>query len=300
MGNTVLAHVLYATNNSNLDLDNFFNKLTGDAHKIYNLNCTELTAEHLDNYIDSETQCILQLRSDEWFYVLQHRMSYFKWHNSVPTLLNLDTFFEIEFSPVDITNSWIEYYTAVRDPSWPECNSFDEIDKLPEFIQHEIRASYQLPNRKLVTESNLVEFLTQTYYDILVRPYFPKFDAPVYNLSDYFAKKTQVLENIANQLGWKWDQHRSHDFHSVVLQTNRDHLDWLEGIKKIHNDVVNLIPSSVDLAEWERALVIAKVCETVGCNPKQLHWQDNDCFLESNNVTLLNVLQGKNNDNTPI
>jgi hypothetical protein len=286
MGNTILAHVLYSCGKVELDLENFFSG-SGNAHNISKFNYTELTARHLKEYPNLAAQCILQLRSDEWFYVLQHRMSYYKWHNDVPTLLNWDKFFKRE---IKIDDNWAEYYDSVRELDWPECKSFNEIDMLPEFMQQEIRETYQQPKRTLTTESDLLEFLTQTYFDILVRPYCPMFDAPVYNLSNYFVKKTQELENISDQLEWTWDQHRSDNFYLAMLQANKDHLAWLEKIKKVHNDVVDSIQTSVLLETWEKALVIAKVCETQNHNPRQLNWQTNDCFLDQNNVSLIKSL----------
>lgn len=288
MGNTILAHVLYSCGKVELNLENFFPG-SGKAHNICEFNHTELTVEHLIEYPNSDTQCILQLRSDEWFYVLQHRMSYYKWYNDVPTLLNWDKFFKRE---IKIDDDWAEYYDAVRELDWPECKSFSEIYMLPEFMQQEIRETYQLPNRILTTESDLLEFLTQTYFDILVQPYCPAFDVPVYNLSNYFVKKTQELENISDQLGWTWNQHRSDNFHLAMLQANKNHLAWLEKIKKVHNDVVDSIQTSVLLETWEKALVIAKACETQNYTPRQLNWQTNDCFLDQNNVSLIKSLQG--------
>lgn len=288
MGNTILAHVLYSCGKVELNLENFFSD-SGNAHNISKVNHTEVTAEHLIEYPNTGTQCLLQLRSDEWFYVLQHRMSYYKSRNDVPTLLNWDKFFKRE---IKIDDDWTEYYDAVRELDWPECKSFDEIDVLPEFMQQEIRETYQQPNRILATESDLLEFLTQTYFDILVQPYCPMFDAPVYNLSNYFVKKTQELENISDQLEWTWNQHRSDNFHLAMLQANKDHLTWLEKIKKVHNDVVDSIQTSVLLETWEKALVIAKACETQNYNPRQLNWQTNDCFLDQNNVSLIKSLQG--------
>jgi hypothetical protein len=288
MGNTILAHVLYSCGKVELNLENFFS-VSGNAHDISKVNHTEFTARHLVEYPNLAAQCILQLRSDEWFFVLQHRMSYYKWHNDVPGLLNWDKFFKREITSED---DWPRYYNAVREPDWPECRSFDEIDMLPEFMQQEIRSTYQQPKRTLTTESDLLEFLTQTYFDMFTQLYHPTFDAPVYKLSNYFIKKTQELENVSNQLGWRWDQHRSDNFHSAMLQANKDHLVWLEKIKKVHNNVVNSIQTSIVLETWEKAIVIAKVCETQNYNPKQLNWQTNNCILDQNNLLLTKSQQG--------
>ncbi len=289
MGNTILAHVLYSCGQVELDLENFFS-VTGNSHKISKLNQTELVAHHLGEFPNSDLKCILQLNSDEWFQVLKVRMSYFKWYDCVPTLLNLDNFFERK---IRIRDDWTKFYNAVRDLSWPDCASYEEIYKLPEYVQQEIQNTYQSPNIRLTTESNLIEFLSETYFDMLMLPYCPTFlDVPVYHLSDYFVKRISALEQIAEQLKWQYNHRRSDNFHSAMLKANNSHLSWLENIKQVHNNVVNSIHELVNLQSWERALVIAKICITIGRHPDTLNWQDSCCFLDNNNVTLIKSLQG--------
>jgi hypothetical protein len=222
--------------------------------------------------------------------MLQIRMSYFKWHNSVPTLSNLNRFFE---QKNQIKDDWAEFYSAVQDPTWPDCGCYEEIYRLPKYIQEEIQNTYQSPTVSLTTESNLVEFLSETYFDMLMLSYRPaEFDAPVYYLSDYFSKKIQVLEQIAEQLKWQYNYQRSDNFYFAMLKANQSHLSWLENIKQVHNNVVNSIHASVDLQPWERALIIAKICITLGHHPRVLNWQDSHCFLDNNNITLIKSLQG--------
>jgi hypothetical protein len=289
MGNTVLSHVLYSCGQVELDLENFFSD-TGNSHKILKLNHTKLTAYHLVEFPTPDLHCILQLRSDDWFHVLQFRMSYFKWCGKVPTLSNLNDFFK---QKIQIKDDWAEFYSAARDPSWPDCDSYKEILNLPKYVQEEIQNTYRPPNVLLRNESNLVEFLSETYFDQLLCPYCPTFDAPVYQLSDYFFKRIQALEQVAEQLKWKYNHKRSDNFYSAMLNANQIHCAWLENIKRVHNNVINSTPASVDLQPWERALTIAKICITLGCHPNSLNWQDSHCFLDNNNITLIKSLQGK-------
>jgi hypothetical protein len=192
-----------------------------------------------------------------------------------------------------IKDDWAEFYSAVQDPTWPDCGCYEEIYRLPKYIQEEIQNTYQSPTVSLTTESNLVEFLSETYFDMLMLSYRPaEFDAPVYYLSDYFSKKIQVLEQIAEQLKWQYNYQRSDNFYFAMLKANQSHLSWLENIKQVHNNVVNSIHASVDLQPWERALIIAKICITLGHHPRVLNWQDSHCFLDNNNITLIKSLQG--------
>jgi len=217
-------------------------------------------------------------------------MSYFKYHNSVPTLSNFNSFFEQKYQ---ITDDWLEFYSAIRDPSWPDCESYKEIYKLPEYIQNEIQKTYQSPNKLIMTESNLVEFLSETYYDMLTGCNHPNFfDVPVYCLSDYFSKKTQALEQIAKQMQWKYNYQYSDNFYSAMMKANQPHLLWLDNMKQIHNNVINSVHTLVNLQPWERALVIAKSCITIGLHPKVLNWQDTHCFLDNNTASLIKSLRG--------
>jgi len=295
MGNTVLAHVLYSCGQVELDLENFFSD-TGNSHKISKLNQTELIAHHLIEFPNSDLKCILQLRSDEWFSILQVRMSYFKWYNDVPALSNLTDFFERKIQPND---DWADFYSGLRDPSWPDCACYEEIYKLPKYVQEEIQNTYQPPKVLLTTESNLVEFLSEAYFDMLILSgQSALFDAPIYYLSDYFSKKIQALERIAEHLKWKYDHQRSDEFYSAMLKANQPHLSWLENIEQAHNNVISSTQTSVSLQSWERALVIAKICITLGRHPKVLNWQDSHCFLDNNNITLIKSLQGNHHGKT--
>lgn len=42
-------------------------------------------------------------------------------------------------------NNWHSFYQSIRDASWPDCNSFEELDQLPSAIQREIRQVH-IPN----------------------------------------------------------------------------------------------------------------------------------------------------------
>ena len=73
MGNTVLAHILFASEQITLNLENFFSD-SGDAHQIAKLNNTMLSAKHLVEYPDDLCQCALQLVSIDWFDILRIKM----------------------------------------------------------------------------------------------------------------------------------------------------------------------------------------------------------------------------------
>jgi len=288
MGNTVLAHVLFSCNKVKLNLDNFFS-VTGNSHNINQFNTTKLKAKHLLELPDKNSKCILQLNSDNWFHVLQYKFRYAKWCNEVPTLDNWNKFFKCV---IDSNDHWQQFYSKVKDESWPECESYDKINSLPEYILAEVKQLYQSPSTNISTNEQLLEFLTNTYFDSISETNKFAFDAPVYQLSDYFDYNIEPLMQLSKILNWQWDNKLSKQFHSKMLEINARYLAWLDTIKQHHDSVVSGIVCPINLDIWEKALLIAKVCQTLHCNPKDLKWQDSGCFLEQNNATLIKLLQG--------
>jgi len=290
MGNTILAHVLFSCNKANLDLDNFFSD-SGNSHKINNLNNTELVAKHLVEYPDDNKICILQLKSNGWFHILQYRFSYYKWCNNVPTLSNWDKFFK-NISDVDQKQLWQKFYSDIKDETWPECDSFDKLDSLPDYVSSEIKHLYHPPVTDINTDDQLLEFLTISYFDQISETNKFVFDAPVYQLSDYFDYKIESLVNLSETLNWQWDSELSNQFYSKMLEANAIHMAWLDKVKQYHDLIVSGIVCPIMLDLWERALLIAKVCQTLTCDPRNLKWQDSGCILEHDSATIIKFLQG--------
>ena len=77
-----------------------------------------------------------------------------------------------------------------------------------------------------------------------------------------------------------------------MLETNARYLAWLDTVKQYHDSIASGIVCPIDLDLWERALLIAKVCQTLDRNPGNLKWQDCDCFLGQDSATLIKLLQG--------
>jgi hypothetical protein len=289
MGNTVLAHVLFSCNKAKLDLDNFFSA-TGNSHNIRHINTTELTAKHLIEFPDNNTTCILQLKSDNWFNILQYKFSYVKWRNEVPTISNWNKFFKQIVESSD--QEWQQFYSDVKDESWPECESYNNINSLPDHILTEVKRLYQPSITEITTDEQLLEFLTICYFDGISKPTKFEFDAPVYWLSDYFEHNIEPLIQISKMLNWQWDDVLSKQFHTKMLEINARYLAWLDTVKQYHDQIVSGIVCPINLDLWEKALLIAKVCQTLHCNPRDLKWQDSGCFLEHDSATLIKLLRG--------
>jgi hypothetical protein len=290
MGNTMLAHILYSCNKANLDLDNFFSP-TGNSHAIAFFRNPEINARHLLEYPDKNANCILQLKSKDWFRVLQYKFSYCKWCQEYPTINNWHKFFE--HKPNDDRNRlWVEFYSNIKDSSWPECNTFSAAQHLPEHIQKEVEQLFQPAATEINTDTQLLEFLAVSYYDHLSTVETVGFDAPIYWLNDYFEYKLTPLIEISKELGWRWNEELSKQFYNKMLASNTVYLKWLDNIKQYHDLTISGIVCSVTLDTWERALVIAKICQTLACDIRQLNWQDNSCYLEQDNATLIKLLQG--------
>lgn len=290
MGNTVLAHVLFSCNKASLDLDNFFS-ITGNSHNIRFFNNTELTALHLLEYPNKDANCILQLKSKGWFRVLQYKFSYCKWHRAYPNINNWNKFFE--YKPIDNQDQlWNEFYSNIKDETWPECNTFEDIKFLPEYVQTEVKQLFCTPANNISTDNQLLVFLAFCYYDLLTKDELVKFDAPVYWLNDYFDYNLSTLIEISKKLNWSWEEELSKRFYNKMLEANARYLQWLNNIKQYHDLTISGDICLTNLDIWEKALVIAKVCQTLSYNIRKLNWQDSDCYLGQDNATIIKLLQG--------
>lgn len=291
MGYTVLAHALFSCNKIDIELDTFFSP-QGNSHRIYEINNTNLTAHHMIELPDNDIQCIIELVPDEWNNVLRLKMSYSKFFNDFPTPTNYKKFFNRSDIIIDEDVSWKEFYNNVKDPSWPECDSYKMIDLLDDRIKNEILSLYQ-PPQQLIDDNLFLEILSQTYFEMLGVPYHKQFDtSETYYISDYFSGNTAALENACCKIfGWTWDQQRSNEFLNKVLEVNATYFDWLDNIKDIYQKTINFVECSTQLKLWEQAIVVAKCCETFKISPKQLEWHNAGCILDENNVLLIKLLK---------
>ena len=55
-----------------------------------------------------------------------------------------------------------EFYKAVADPSWPLCNNLDDLKKLPEWIQQEIKQLHSWPGDLAITENRRAHYVNST------------------------------------------------------------------------------------------------------------------------------------------
>ena len=292
MGNTVLSHILYSCNRVELEFDKFFSD-TGNSHSIVALNHNELVASHLIEYPNDQLKCIVQLDSDGWNRALQLKMSYAKWYKDFPILENYTKFFKLNNISDQSDVLWKEYYSNFKDPCWPECSSYNHIKFLPEYIQEEIYQTYQPPgSTDIHNNDKLLEFLTQCYFDSFKKTstLFPT--ALNYPISKYLNNDIESLKNTIHQVfGWQWNQEKSNVFYHNMISQNTRYFQWLDNIKNIYSQTVQFCEHLINIDIWERAVVIAKVCEHFDITPDQLHWNTKGCFLDKNNVTLINNLK---------
>ena len=279
MGNTILAHALFACNQAHINLDNFFSS-TGDAHAIPLLNTTCLTAGHLREFPTEGHRCVIEIVCDGWAELLRIKMSYSKWYKAVPQLDNYTRFFDQVVNSQSQTDVlWQEFYQQYKDPQWPACERYQDIAQLPEAIQNEIKEVYIEPGADAdSSEIRFVEWLSMCYYDMLGNSTLRFFDeVPMMLLDDYLLGQTSALQVVCEQLNWQWDDKRSAEFHQYMLLANSKYFEWLDNIKATVDQVINnqRIDNTLDL--WEQALVIAKVCRIASCMPSEVHWQSGGC-----------------------
>jgi 16S rRNA G966 N2-methylase RsmD len=53
-------------------------------------------------------------------------------------------------------NSWHDFYTKIKDPTWPECVNEHEFTKLPEHIQHEILTLHNGQSLVALTQDDII------------------------------------------------------------------------------------------------------------------------------------------------
>ena len=97
MGNTILAHTLFACNKVDLDLSKFFST-TGNAHAIWQINKSILRASHLIENPNPHWKCVLSVICEDWWKVLLIKFSYSKWMEEVPTINNYSKFFKGQYT----------------------------------------------------------------------------------------------------------------------------------------------------------------------------------------------------------
>jgi hypothetical protein len=297
MGNTILSHILYSCGKIDLDLNNFFSP-EGNAHAIQS--CAknfELVAKHLVEFPSADVNCLIELTTDGWTTILKHKMSYAKWFKKCPQANNYNDFFKIKIDQLSMQDTlWQEFYAEYKDPQWPECNTFDDLNKLPPNIQDEILQVYMEPNKNL----SVLNLLTISYFDQLVKPHVSNFPYAIeYKLEDYLNGIFDPLKNvICNKFNWTWDDQLSTNFHQQVLKVNFVYTKWLDNIVDVFNHCINFTVTEVTLEFWEQAILLAKICQHFNIHPNCLNWSKNHCFLEKNNVSLLLNLKEVNNGQT--
>lgn len=284
MGNTVLAHVLYSCNRVNIDLQNFFSAV-GDAHQIYGLNQTQLTARHLLEFPDINFICVLKLVSDGWMEVLRIKMSYDKWYLDSPKLPNYQNFFKNKCS-VDYNSAWLEFYNQIKDPDWPDCVSQEDYHCLSDFIKKEIELQWVPPSENINSQAQLIEFLTTCYYDLLVSPPTVIANSPTYYLSHYFGGNFDQLINLCDRLNWKWNHTDSQKFYHKMLDANQKYLSWLACFQKKCVEAIDNRHLNCMSEDWEIALMLAKIFLEIKKDPRSAKWQNLTCFLNEKSLNL--------------
>ena len=289
MGNTILSHALFACNQVDIDLTNFFSK-SGNSHAIKIVNRTNLIAEHLIEYPRDNVTCVLEVITSDWWEVLRLKMSYQKWVGQYPTMDNVSIFYNhvVEISKSKQLRLWQEFYTSFKDPLWPECDLYTNVSTLPLIVQEEINNVYINPIVKQDSELQFVEWLTIAYYDKFCKKQSKHFEsANTLLLGNYLQGRFQELIDVCTKtLNWAWNSNRSQQFYNKVIEINQPYLIWIDQIKQTTDDIINKRAVSTKFDLWEQAIIIAKVCEYTQQQPSTLNWNNVSCETDRNNLYL--------------
>ena len=249
MGNTILAHALYACSQADLDLNTFFSD-TGNAHAVPSNK--QLTAKHLKKFPSNYDVCVLELVCNNWDKILRFKMGYSKWAKEVPTHENLEKFFE-EINLPKTDTLWDNAYDALKGSEWPSNPGYYKRQTLPPFVLKEMESADVEASLKQV----FLEKLLITYYDLLNQKESATLCNKELSLEDYLDGNYSILKLICEeQLGWYWDDEKDALFFQKVHEVNSEYFIWLKRIK----DAVLAIEFQ-NFEPWEQALIAAKACK---------------------------------------
>jgi hypothetical protein len=277
MGNTIFAHAAYSCNKVDLNLDSFFSA-TGNAHKIRKeYLCDQLMPIHMieqPELVPINGCCIIEVKTSLWYKLLEIKMGYSKFLGKTPSFTNILDFFTINQLQIDHKKLWQEFYQNFKDPSWPVCETYNDIQSLALDIQSEIYKNYKSPEVG-VTNDNWMSLLTFAYYDVLQssKDHQSMFGGATFLLDDYFSSKVDVVKNqISHYLGWVWDDQKSAIFQQHVLKNNQVYVTWLDNLKELFNKTVDNQLVQITINPWEKALLVAMFCAQCNKDPRELPW----------------------------
>jgi len=220
-------------------------------------------------------------------------MGYKKYHLKVPDVNDYLDFYNLGNFVIDNNKLWKSFYNDIKDPLWPKCNSFDDIDNLPKYIKNEILETYQPPD-KLVNNSNFMSLLCISFYDHYKSYKIQSnYGGDVILLDDYLTSISNntdmkfLSDVVVKRMKWEWNEDSSKVFGKHVYTNNKQYFKWLKKIKTIYNNIINNEIINIDLTFWEKSVVIFLLCEKYNIHPKTLEWQRIGLFESSDDILSL-------------
>lgn len=299
MGNNIVSHVLYACNQIDIQFDKSIS-IIGDAHSLRKL-YTNIPILPIHVHEQPELlanlnlyKIALEIRTTKWYKLIEQKMAYDKFFKDSPNEKNYKCFFNLDFDNIDIDKEWKRFYEDIKDDSWPECNYYADTILLPDNVCKEAMELFRLPETS-VTCNNLLNVLTISYFDLLQLNNYTDsfFGGTIFLLDNYLANNLTDLKTvITKELNWTWDDHKSDNYYHNMIFKNRQYLDWLNMIKKIHDQILNYQIINLKLKTWEHAMLIAKIADTCKFHPAILPWYTLN--NTSTSLELINFLKENN------
>jgi len=147
-------------------------------------------------------------------YSSQNILAHYKkanWHYKKQHSLNL------KFSAYrELLNNWKKHYSNIKDPAWPECRSFRDIEKLPDFIQQEIlKNPYTADYLNYQYVSPVEKYQDSWVLNSMI---------PILKAADYVVQ----LQDLVNSNGSILEKLLS------IPPMNNKQIDFLQNWKKLH------------------------------------------------------------------
>jgi hypothetical protein len=168
----------------------------------------------------------------------------------------------------------MSYSKSVKD--FPTINNFSKFFKL----------SYEK------TPQDFLESLTCKYSDIINQSHQQYSTTQIIKMSDFINNQLyEVQDTIYKTLGWEWDQTRSNEFNTAMVNANQLYLTWFNKIKWVYYNCYNLNVVECNLEFWEQAAIIAYYCCEHNIKPLELPWHDIGCFFDKTNINFIKTME---------
>ena len=165
-------------------------------------------------------------------------------------------------------STWHQFYQAVRDPSWPDCDTEDSYPLLPDFIRQECETVHSYVPGSF-RQPLLVHPISQVPESILNAAI-----AEIDNI-DWTQKQTQTVPDV---------KYSDYQVHTIFLRTYKEAFDAARLGHKLHQPEWNNYYKNADSVDTEWQVQLPSLY-------KILHWAQQKMNAKAIGNSMLNCMQ---------